>query len=146
MNRTRFGFLAALLVGGATGACDKKCKECPPPSPALPCPSVTPTAAPTPCVPEPEPTAGGTAGGGGGPGACADWACKSGTHFCTKAKCLTPPSSSGGTTTDLNCEFGPTLIGVCRCHLGDKRQCGTTATWKTCVEVNATETKWGPCI
>jgi hypothetical protein len=144
MNRIRFSFLAAALVGALTGACNKKCKDCPPPAPAVPCPSVNPATTPPPSRPDPEPPMPGSAGGGGGPGACTEGGCMVNKHVCSMAKCLTPPTS--GAATAPSCEYGPTLTDGCRCHRGDKRQCGGTGTWKTCVEVNDEETKWGPCI
>jgi hypothetical protein len=139
MNRIRFSFLAAMLVGSATAAC--KSKDCPPAPNPTPCPTGSEKMVP-PIVPSTTPEPMGSAGAGGGPGACTEMACMVGQHECTKAECITSATSTLGIKI---CEFGPTLVGACRCHVGDRRPCGTTGLWKTCIAFSATETRWGTC-
>jgi hypothetical protein len=64
-------------------------------------------------------------------------------YACSVAACMVPR----GSTTAV-CEYAPKLTGTCRCHVGDRRPCGSAKKgWKICSAAtgNVSDTDWGAC-
>jgi len=136
-TKTSFGLLALTLLAGLAIRCQQKCSDCH-------CTNNCPAAGVTPLPVESRVDPRG--GGGddplpdGGVGACTDEGCQAVAHPCSIGKCMANPL---GTPV---CEFAPKLTGKCRCHVGDKRNCGGAGlVVRTCLNVSSSETKWTNC-